>query len=115
MPGRRTLTLAHPDAHTLNEYAAFLLKRGDESKAAVIADEVLRLDPDFGAAHLIKAKLLERSGHREQALVEAEAAATHATDPGEERSARAFLARAYFAAGETEKAKFNQSWVEQHH
>ena len=107
--------LERPDAHTLNEYATFLLKRAKLKNAAQVIEEVLRIDPQLGSAHLTKAKLLERSGRRPAALAEAELAAAHPSDVGEERAARAFLARGYFAEGDSEKAGFNQKWVEDHH
>jgi tetratricopeptide (TPR) repeat protein len=108
------LHLPSPDARALNEYAGFLVKRSKRQEAQSIVEEILKLDPKLGPAHLLKARLLDKPASRKQAIESAELAVTYAADAAQERAARAFLARTYFADGQNDKAKLNQQWIESH-
>jgi tetratricopeptide (TPR) repeat protein len=108
------VALPHPDASTLYEYAKFLQKRGRTRDAQGLVLRVLELNPALAPAHLLRAKLLESSGDRAAAITEAEKSLLSANDVEDQRSAHAFLARAYFAAGDPTRAEPHREWIEQH-
>lgn len=107
--------LARPNAQALQRHVDFLLQRSRNEEAEALVDRILAWWPSFQPALLEKARqlsgrmqLLEAAEHAEKALRET------GTDVAELRKVHAFLAKTYFAMGETEKARFHQDWVAAH-
>ncbi|HLH02947.1 MAG TPA: hypothetical protein VKX25_09270 [Bryobacteraceae bacterium] len=103
------------DPATAFQYADFLTRRNQDAKAQQILDEIIRKSPQYGPAHLSKAKYLDRKGERDKAIVQAEQAlAGQGSDADGIRAAHVLLARLYFAAGRTAQAEREQQWVIAH-
>jgi len=103
------------DPNAALEYVQFLVRQSREQEAQRIVDETLRHVPQFGPARLERAKYLSAQGENEKALAEARKALELAgSDPLQQRAARAFLARTYFALGQEEEAQKHQRWIEEH-
>lgn len=108
------LKLPQPRAAPLYEFAKFEQKRGRGREAQSLVSQVLGLDPGSAPAHLLQAKLFEASRDGAHSIQEAEKALETARDPDIQRAAHAFLARAYFEAGNDSKAALHREWIEQH-
>ncbi|MCX6627299.1 MAG: tetratricopeptide repeat protein [Candidatus Solibacter sp.] len=97
------------------QFIDFLGKAGRPEDARKIVDEVLRLQPGYGPAHLEKAKFLDVEQLYQGAVDEAEAALKlQGCDPAQIRAAHVLLARTYFLLGNSEAAQVHQAWVEAH-
>ncbi len=107
--------LPTPEPGTFMQYAKFLQDEQRESEAQTVLQEVLRIAPSFGPAHLERAKFLAAKDRADEALAEGELALKYAgADLLPQRAAHAFLARTLHALGRTEQAKAHQQWVEAH-
>ena len=97
------------------QYVQFLTRYNDDETAAKIVDEILQRVPEFGPAHLEKAKYLERAKQIESAIAEAQLALqSPGNDLNSERAAHSLLAKCHFALGHVEEAKREQEWIESH-
>jgi tetratricopeptide (TPR) repeat protein len=97
------------------QYIQFLTRYNDEARALQIVDEVIRRIPEFGPAHLEKAKYFDRSRQPARAIEEARAAlASRGNDLNSERAAHALLAKCDSLLGRTDDAAREQQWIESH-
>ena len=97
------------------QYVQFLTRYNDDERAHQIVNEILQRIPEFGPAHLEKAKYFDRAKQPERAIEEARAAlASRGNDPNTERAAHALLAKCNSLLGRTEEAKQEQEWIESH-
>ena len=97
------------------EFAMFLTRHGRQREAQELLIEILKITPDFGPAHLERAKYLASEGDQEKALAEGKTALDDAgADLKALRAAHAFLAKTYFSLGRTKDAEAHQSWIESH-
>ena len=107
--------LLKPNPGPALEFAMFLTRQSRQGEAQKLLDEILKFAPDFGPAHLERAKYLFAQGDPESALAEAKIALDQAgSDPKGLRAAHAFLARTCFALGRMDEAQVHQSWIESH-
>ncbi len=107
--------LPNPNPSAALEFAMFLTRQSRQGEAQELIDEILKLAPGFGPAHLERAKYLSAKGDLESALAEAKIALDQAgSDPKSLRAAHAFLARTCFALGRMDEAEVHQSWIESH-
>ena len=97
------------------QYVQFLIRYNDDATAQRVVNEILERVPEFGPAHLEKAKYLDRAKQPERAIDEARAAlVSQGNDVNSERAAHALIARCSFLLGRTEEAKQEQQWIESH-
>lgn len=97
------------------QYVQFLTARGETGEAKKVVDETLRLSPQFGPAHLERAKSFDHERQTEKAIEEAKAALLgEGDDDGNIRAAHVLLAKSYFILGKTKEAETEQQWVESH-
>jgi Tfp pilus assembly protein PilF len=97
------------------QYVQFLTRYGDDSAAREIVDQILKRVPQFGPAHLEKAKYYDRSGDPARAISEAKLAlSSQGNDVNSERAAHTLLARCYSIIGNVEEAANEQQWIEAH-
>jgi tetratricopeptide (TPR) repeat protein len=107
--------LPNPNPGAMLEFAMFLTRQSRQGDAQKVLDEILKFAPNFGPAHLERAKDLFAEGKAESALAEAKIALDQAgSDPKSLRAAHAFLARTCFALGRMDEAQVHQSWIESH-
>lgn len=107
--------LPKPNPNAALEFAMFLTRQSRQGEAQKLLDEILKFAPDFGPAHLERAKYLFAQGDLVSALAEARIALDHAgSDPKSLRAAHAFLAKTCFALGRMDEAEVHQSWIESH-
>jgi tetratricopeptide (TPR) repeat protein len=97
------------------EYAMFLTRQSRQGEAQPLIDEILKVAPGFGPAHLERAKYLFAKGDLESSLAEAKIALDQAgADPKSLRAAHSFLAKTCFALGRVDEAQVHQTWIESH-
>jgi Tfp pilus assembly protein PilF len=97
------------------QFVQFLARYGDDAAAQVIVDQILKRIPQFGPAHLEKAKYYDRSGDPGRAIAEAkQALSSQGNDINNERAAHSLLARCYSLLGNSEDAAKEQQWIEAH-
>jgi tetratricopeptide (TPR) repeat protein len=97
------------------QYVQFLTSRGQNEEAKKVVDESLRRSPQFGPAHLERAKFFDHERQPEKAIDEAKAALLgEGDDDANIRAAHVLLAKSYFILGKTKEAETEQRWVESH-
>jgi tetratricopeptide (TPR) repeat protein len=97
------------------QYVQFLTRYGDEAAAQQIVDQILKHVPQFGPAHLEKAKYYDRSGDPAHAISEAKLAlSSEGNDINSERAAHSLLARCQSMLGNAEEAAREQQWIDAH-
>jgi tetratricopeptide (TPR) repeat protein len=107
--------LQNPNAGAELEFAMFLTRQSRQREAQDLLAEILKFAPNFGPAHLERAKYLSLQGDLESALAEGKIALGQAgSDPKSLRAAHAFLAKTYFALGRVSEAEAHQRWIEAH-
>jgi tetratricopeptide (TPR) repeat protein len=103
------------DPATAYQYVLFLTSRGENEQAKKVVDETLRLSPQFGPAHLERAKSFDHERQTEKAIEEAKAALMgEGDDDSNIRAAHVLLAKSYFILGKTKEAEAERQWVESH-
>jgi tetratricopeptide (TPR) repeat protein len=96
------------------QYVQFLTRYGDDTVQEIV-DQILERVPEFGPAHLEKAKYYDRAGEPARAISEATLAlSSQGNDLNSERAAHSLLARCYSMLGKTEQAQQEQQWIEAH-
>lgn len=96
-------------------YVQFLTRYNDDSTAAKVVDGILQRIPEFGPAHLEKAKQYDRAGDLAHAVSEARLALTSAgIDANIERAAHSLIARCLRSLGDTEGSAREQEWIDAH-
>ena len=96
------------------QYVQFLTRYADD-KAQQVVDQILARVPQFGPAHLEKAKYYDRSGEPARAISEAALAlSSQGNDVNSERAAHSLLARCYSIVGKSDEAQKEQQWIESH-
>jgi len=107
--------LPNPNPGAAIEFVMFLTRQSRQGEAQKLVDEILKFAPDFGPAHLERARYLSAQGDLEPALAEGKIALDQAgSDPKSLRAAHAFLAKTCFALGRMDEATIHQSWIESH-
>ena len=107
------LKLSSPDPNSALQYAQFLSGQSRETDAAKLVDRILAFAPNFGPAHLERAKTFAERGDNEQAAAEAELALRYAgDDKAQIHAAHVFLAKTYFALRKLDQAREHQEWVQ---
>jgi tetratricopeptide (TPR) repeat protein len=99
----------------LMQYARFLefIQRADEAQK--INAELLQRAPDYGPAHLLRARFLSDHNRFEEAAAEGELGLKYAgEDLSAQREAHLVLGKTYHALGREEEAKIHQEWVKAH-
>jgi tetratricopeptide (TPR) repeat protein len=97
------------------QYVQFLIRYNDDARATQVVENILQRLPDFGPAHLQKARNLERAGNPAEAISEARTALSAAgNDINSERAAHTLLAKCLTALGKTEEAAREQQWINDH-
>jgi tetratricopeptide (TPR) repeat protein len=97
------------------QYVQFLARYGDDASAKEIVDQILKRVPQFGPAHLEKAKYSDRSGDPAGAISEAKLAlSSEGNDVNSERAAHSLLARCYAMVGNAEEAEKEPQWIDAH-
>lgn len=97
------------------QYVQFLTRYNDEARAASVIDRIVQRVPNFGPAHLQKAKYLDGAGQPALAIPEARLAlASAGNDLNAERAIHTLLARCLSAVGKTEEASAEQQWIQDH-
>ena len=103
------------DPNSALRFAQLLVRLGEEREADRILMQLLERVPDFGPAHLERARAFERRRQPEAAIPSAQRAlAGTGNDINSERAAHGMLARLYFAAGNTTAAQAEQAWIAAH-
>jgi tetratricopeptide (TPR) repeat protein len=97
------------------QYVQFLGRFGADAEVQSIVGEILERVPEFGLAHLERAKYFDREGQPDKAA-EAARLVLHSAgnDLNVERAAHGILARSFTALGETGNASREQAWIEAH-
>jgi tetratricopeptide (TPR) repeat protein len=107
--------LPNPNPSAALEFAMFLTRQSRQDEAQRLVDEILKFAPNFGPAHLERAKYRFAKGDLESALAEAKIALDQSgADPKSLRAAHSFLAKTCFAMGRMDEAQVHQSWIESH-
>lgn len=107
--------LPNPNPGATLEFAMFLTRQSRQGEAQTLINEILKVAPGFGPAHLERARYLSTKGDLESALTEGKIALEQAgSDPKSLRAAHAFLAKTCFALGRTDEAAVHQRWIESH-
>jgi tetratricopeptide (TPR) repeat protein len=102
-----------PSPHATFKFIEFLTKRNREAEAQTLNDELLKSFPAFGEAHFERAKWLAKQRQTADAIEPAKRALSLlAKDEKQAKAIHAFLARTYFALGQTAEAEFHQKAVE---
>lgn len=102
-----------PVADVPFQFAKFLIAAGDSGRASEVISEILRLNPEFGAAHLEIAKLLFQEGSHERAAAEANTALSLAAhDQAATRAVHVFLVKVNSAMGHEAEAEMHRRWVD---
>jgi tetratricopeptide (TPR) repeat protein len=97
------------------QYIQFLTSRGRAEQANKVVNETLHRSPNFGPAHLERAKSFDHERQTEKVIEEAKAAlAGDGDDDANVRAAHVLLAKSYFILGKTKEAEAEQQWVESH-
>jgi tetratricopeptide (TPR) repeat protein len=99
----------------LMQYARFLefVQRADEAQK--INAELLQRAPEYGPAHLLRARFLSDHNKFEEAAAEGELGLKYAgEDLSAQREAHLVLGKTYHALGRAEEAKIHQEWVKAH-
>ena len=97
------------------EYVQFLIRYNDNQRAASVVDEILKRVPEFGPAHLQRARFLDQAGEQRRAVDEARnALASRGNDLNSERAAHVLLARCLSVLGQTADAETEQQWIRDH-
>jgi predicted Zn-dependent protease len=97
------------------QYVQFLTRYNDDASAQAIVDEILKRLPNFGPAHLEKARYLDRAKQPESAIAEAQLALrSDGNDQNSERAAHNLLAKCHFLLGHTDEAAQEQKWIADH-
>ena len=97
------------------QYLQFLTRYNDDASARRIVDSILEHVPEFGPAHLEKAKQYDRTNESVRAVDEARLAlAKSGNDANVERAAHVLLARCLSALGDAEGSLREQQWIEAH-
>ncbi len=107
------LSLEQPNPVAMFEYVKFLAKESRDAEAQKLIADLLKLAPQFGPAHLERAKYFGQQDQHEKAAESAELALRYAGDDrAQQRAAHVFLARTYYALGREDQAKVHQAWVQ---
>ncbi len=105
--------LSKPSPHSSFKYVEFLVKHNRDAEAQTLNDELLKWSPDFGEAHFERAKWLVKQKRNQEALTSANRALSLLEKETKQAKAiHAFLAKTYFALGQTAEAEFHQKAVE---
>jgi tetratricopeptide (TPR) repeat protein len=105
--------LPKPSPHATFKFIEFLTKRNREAGAQTLNDELLKSFPDFGEAHFERAKFLTKQKRNADAVTAAKRALSLLeSDPKQAKAIHAFLAKTYFAMGQTTDAEYHQKAVE---
>lgn len=105
--------LPKPSPHATFKFVEFLTKRNRAAEAQTLNDELLKSFPDFGEAHFERAKSLAKQKRNAEAITPAKRALSLLEkDPKQAKAIHAFLAKTYFALGQTADAEFHQKAVE---
>jgi tetratricopeptide (TPR) repeat protein len=108
-------SLAKFDPNAAYEYIKVLQRDHREDDAAPLVAEILRLSPDYGPAHLSKAKAFFDRREDTAACREAELALAQLTDyPEVERDAHYLLARIYLRLKRPDLAAVHTQWMHDH-
>lgn len=103
------------DANAAYEYIKVLERDHHEDEAAPLAAELLRRNPEYGPAHLSRAKFLFNRKEYPAACREAELAlASTKNYPDVERDAHYLAARAYLRIGKPDLAEAHSRWMHEH-
>lgn len=107
------LKLSRPNPDSALQHAQFLSGQSRQADAAGLIDRILAFAPQFGPAHLERAKISAERGDNERAAAEAELALNYAgNDKAQLRAAHIFLAKTYFALHRLDQAREHQRWVQ---
>ena len=105
--------LSKPSPHACFKYVAFLVRHNRDAEAQTLNDELLKWSPEFGEAHFERAKWLAKQKRNQEALTSANRALLLLEkEPKQAKAIHAFLAKTYFALGQTAEAEFHQKAVE---
>ena len=105
--------LTKPSPHASLKFVEFLSKRNRDAEAQTLNDELLKSFPDFGEAHFERAKSLANQRRNADAVEPAKRALSLLEkDEKQAKAMHAFLAKTYFALGQTADAEFHQKAVE---
>ena len=105
--------LPKPSPHASLKFVEFLVKHNRDAEAQTLNDEVLNSFPDFGEAHFERAKSLAKQKRNASAITSAKRALSLLEkEPKQTKAIHAFLAKTYFALGQTAEAEFHQKAVE---
>jgi hypothetical protein len=97
------------------QYVQFVTRYDDDTSARRIVDVILERVPEFGPAHLEKAKQYDRANEPARAVEEARLAlAASGNDANLERGAHILIARCLSALGDAEGSLREQQWIEAH-
>jgi len=97
------------------QYLQFVTRYNDDASARRIVDGILGRVPEFGPAHLEKAKQYDRGNEPARAVDEARRAlAASGNDANVERAAHVLIARCLSALGDAEGSLREQQWIEAH-
>jgi Tfp pilus assembly protein PilF len=97
------------------QYLQFATRYNDDTSARRIVDHILERVPEFGPAHLEKAKQYDRANEPARAVDEARLAlARSGNDANVERAAHVLIARCLAALGDAEGSLREQQWIEAH-
>ena len=109
------LRLAAFDPVAAYQFIQFESRYGDDSKVQALVEQTLQRVPQFGPAHLERAKYFDRARNSEKAIEEAEVTLrSQGNDFNTERAAHAILARSHKLLGHVEEAQQEQLWIERH-
>jgi thioredoxin-like negative regulator of GroEL len=97
------------------QYLQFVTRYNDDAAAGRIVDAILKRVPEFGPAHLEKAKQYDRANEPARAIEEARLAlAASGNDANVERAAHVLMARCLSALGDAEGSLREQQWIDTH-
>lgn len=105
--------LPKPSPHASLKFVEFLVKHNRDAEAQALNDELLKWSPDFGEAYFERAKWLAKQKRQADAIPAAKRALSLLEkEPRQAKAIHAFLAKTYFALGQTAEAEFHQKVVE---
>ncbi len=97
------------------QYVQFAARYNDDAAAGRIVDSILARVPEFGPAHLEKAKRYDRANEPRRAVEEARLAlSASGNDANLERAAHVLIARCLAALGDADGSLREQRWIEAH-
>lgn len=97
------------------QYVQFVTRYNDDAAARRIVDGILARVPEFGPAHMEKAKQYDHANEPARAVEEARLAlAASGNDPNLERAAHVLMARCLAALGDADGSLREQQWIVAH-